>query len=156
MFVIICVLLLSVYCYYLCIVIICALFRHDRLDYPSYPGSEILDYPVHTETRPRQGRRHTIFTASEIFSSSGGSSSFSPESEKKLLVSATVLEKEDTMKMKNCGGENEDRRPSFAEMHGEDLVRRPSITVYQLEDSDHPDIKSIQERVANITFGETA
>ena len=81
------------------------------------------------------------------------SSTISPESEKKLLVSATDPVQEGTTK--KSVGENEDRRPSFAEMQGEDLVRRPSITAYQLEDSNHPDIKSIQDMVANMHFGET-
>ena len=47
-----------------------------------------------------------------------------------------------------------DHRPSFAEMHGDDFQRRPSINVYQSIDDDHPDLQSIQNLVANMTFGE--
>ena len=47
-----------------------------------------------------------------------------------------------------------DHRPSFAEMHGDDAQRRPSINVYQSIDDDHPDLQSIQNLVANMTFGE--
>ena len=49
--------------------------------------------------------------------------------------------------------EKDDRRPSFEEMHAEDFVRRPSVTDYQTEDPDHPDIRSIQSLVARMTFG---
>ena len=52
--------------------------------------------------------------------------------------------------------EKDDRRPSFEEMQSEDNMRRPSVTVYQLEDSDHPDIKSIQALVAGMTFGDSS
>ena len=48
--------------------------------------------------------------------------------------------------------DKDDRRPYFAEMQSEENMRRPSVTVYQSEDSDHPDIKSIQELVAGMTF----
>ena len=48
--------------------------------------------------------------------------------------------------------DKDDRWPSFEEMQSEDNLRRPSVTVYQLEDSDHPDIKSIQDLVASMTF----
>ena len=47
-----------------------------------------------------------------------------------------------------------DHRPSFAEMHRDDAQRRPSINVYQSIDDDHPDLQSIQNLVANMTFGE--
>ena len=46
-----------------------------------------------------------------------------------------------------------DHRPSFADMHGDDSARRPSINVYQSIDDDHPDLQSIQNLVANMTFG---
>ena len=61
--------------------------------------------------------------------------------------------KEDIPDVKDV--EKDDRRPSFAEMQSEDNMRRPSVTVYQLEDSDHPDIKSIQDLVAGMTFGDS-
>ena len=92
-----------------------------------------------------QGRRHThdhVRTASA--SSFGSPSLTSPEPEKHATEDNVKKSDEDV----------EDRRPSFAEMQGEDLVRRPSVTVYQLEDSDHPGIKSIQDLVANMNFGE--
>ena len=47
-----------------------------------------------------------------------------------------------------------DTRPSFSEMHSDDPARRPSINVYQSIDDDHPDLQSIQNLVANMTFGE--
>ena len=47
-----------------------------------------------------------------------------------------------------------DHRPSFSEMHSDDPARRPSINVYQSIDDDHPDLQSIQNLVANMTFGE--
>jgi hypothetical protein len=40
-------------------------------------------------------------------------------------------------------------------MQSEAQIKRPSVTVYQLEDSDHPDIKSIQDLVAGMTFGDS-
>ena len=52
--------------------------------------------------------------------------------------------------------DKDDRRPSFEEMHSEDKMRRPSVTCYQLEDSDHPDIKTIQDLVAGMTFGDSS
>ena len=61
--------------------------------------------------------------------------------------------KEDTLEDIEVG--KSDRRPSFANMQSEDNMRRPSVTVYQLEDSDHPDIKSIQDLVAGMTFGDS-
>ena len=45
----------------------------------------------------------------------------------------------------------EEERPSFRSLQGEDM-RRPSVTVYQLEDHDHPDVKSIQNLVSNLNF----
>ena len=120
------------------------LFRADRLDYPSYPGSEILDHPVN----PYQGRRHTheqvrtVSASQSRYSSFGSSSLTTPEPEKHATEDNVKKSHEDI----------EDRRPSFAEIQGEDLVRRPSVTVYQLEDSDHPDIKSIQDLVANMNI----
>ena len=45
----------------------------------------------------------------------------------------------------------DEERPSFRSLQGED-VRRPSVTVYQLEDQDHPDVKSIQNLVSNLNF----
>ena len=45
----------------------------------------------------------------------------------------------------------EEERPSFRSLQGEDM-RRPSVTVYQLEDQDHPDVKSIQNLVSNLNF----
>ena len=59
---------------------------------------------------------------------------------------------QDTEEVK-AENDNEDRRPSFEEMHAEDCTRRPSVTAYQMEDSDHPDIRSIQNLVADMTFG---
>ena len=120
------------------------LLRADRLDYPSYPGSEILDHPVN----PYQGRRHTheqvrtVSASQSRYSSFGSSSLTTPEPEKHATEDNVKKSDEDI----------EDRRPSFAEIQGEDLVRRPSVTVYQLEDSDHPDIKSIQDLVANMNI----
>ena len=50
--------------------------------------------------------------------------------------------------------DKKDDRPSFAEMHKDESTRRPSINVYQSIDEDHPDLQSIQNLVANMTFGE--
>ena len=118
--------------------------------HPSYPDSEILEHPVN----PYQGRRHTHEAVRTVVSasqsrSSIGSSNRSPEPEKQ----APLHEAENTVK--KADEEIEDRRPSFAEIQSEDRVRRPSVTLYQMEDSDHPDIKSIQAMVAHMTFGET-
>ena len=44
-------------------------------------------------------------------------------------------------------------RPSFRSLQVEDGVRRPSVTAYQLEDTDHPDVQSIQRLVSNMDFG---
>ena len=60
---------------------------------------------------------------------------------------------EDTLEDSKVG--ESDHRPSFANMQSEDNMRRPSVAVYQLEDSDHPDIKSIQDLVAGMTFGDS-
>ena len=57
-------------------------------------------------------------------------------------------------KMRERFKRRNDHRPSFAEMHGDDVQRRPSINVYQSIDDDHPDLQSIQNLVANMTFGE--
>ena len=56
-------------------------------------------------------------------------------------------------KMKERLKRRNDHRPSFADMHGDDAARRPSINVYQSIDDDHPDLQSIQNLVANMTFG---
>ena len=45
-----------------------------------------------------------------------------------------------------------DSKPSFSDMQGDDPGRRPSITVYQSVDDDHPDLQSIQSIVANMNF----
>ena len=42
----------------------------------------------------------------------------------------------------------------FSSLQVEDSVRRPSVTAYQLEDTDHPDVQSIQRLVSNMNFGE--
>ena len=44
-------------------------------------------------------------------------------------------------------------RPSFRSLQVEDGARRPSVTAYQLEDRDHPDVQSIQRLVSNMDFG---
>ena len=139
------------------------IFRHDRLSQPSYPNSEILRYPVDTGGGGRgggdryHGRRHTHYETSSSVTldvsssqsrSSIGSSSVSPDHEKQFAVDI-----DDDIFKKDIKDED-DRRPSFEEMQSEDHVRRPSVTVYQLEDSDHPDIKSIQDLVAGMTFGD--
>ena len=56
-------------------------------------------------------------------------------------------------KMKERLKRRNDHRPSFADMHGDDAACRPSINVYQSIDDDHPDLQSIQNLVANMTFG---
>ena len=56
-------------------------------------------------------------------------------------------------KIKERFKKRNDHRPSFADMHGDDPTRRPSINVYQSIDDDHPDLQSIQNLVANMTFG---
>ena len=86
--------------------------------------------------------------------SSIGSSSLSPEPDKQFMIDIMDdIFKEDSIE--DVKNDSKDRRPSFAEMQSEDRVRRPSINVYQLEDSDHPDIKSIQNMVADMTFGDS-
>jgi hypothetical protein len=118
-------------------------------------------YPVNTEGPRYHGRRHThdetsshvTLTVSESQSrSSIGSSSLSPKPEKYLALDTV----DDIIKEDAKEEDKNDRRPSFAEMQSEDHLRRPSVTVYQLEDSDHPDIKSIQDLVAGMTFGDTS
>ena len=42
----------------------------------------------------------------------------------------------------------------FSSLQVEDNLRRPSVTAYQLEDPDHPDVQSIQRLVSNMNFGE--
>ena len=42
----------------------------------------------------------------------------------------------------------------FSSLQVEDSLRRPSVTAYQLEDPDHPDVQSIQRLVSNMNFGE--
>ena len=42
----------------------------------------------------------------------------------------------------------------FSSLQVEDSHRRPSVTAYQLEDPDHPDVQSIQRLVSNMNFGE--
>ena len=66
-----------------------------------------------------------------------------------------ILDNIVTKDSKDDENNNNDRRPSFAEMQSEDRMRRPSVNVYQLEDSDHPDIKSIQDLVADMTFSDS-
>ena len=131
--------------------------RHDRLSQPSYPNGEIHCYPVDTGAGGHRyhGRRHThdetsnsvtLDVSSSQSRSSIGSSSLSPEPEKQFAV-----ETDDDIFKEH---DEHDRRPSFEEMQSEDHMRRPSVTVYQLEDSDHPDIKSIQDLVQGMTFGD--
>ena len=91
------------------------------------------------------------------FKPSVGSPTANVESEKS---SALVDEHGDTFdpaeeeKMRERFKRRNDHRPSFADMHGDDVQRRPSINVYQSIDDDHPDLQSIQNLVANMTFGE--
>eukprot|EP00092_Neocalanus_flemingeri_P000319 GFUD01000341.1.p1 GENE.GFUD01000341.1~~GFUD01000341.1.p1 ORF type:complete len:181 (-),score=43.73 GFUD01000341.1:81-623(-) len=134
-------------------------YRQDRPHHPSYPQSEILSYPVDTGGPRYHGRRHTHYETSSHVSldvsasqsrSSMGSSSLSLGPEKQFPVDI-----EDDI-FKEAIKDEDDRRPSFEEMQSEDRIRRPSVTVYQLEDSDHPDIKSIQDLVACMTFGDTS
>ena len=118
---------------------------------------------MNTEEQRYQGRRHThdetsrraSLTVSASHSrSSVGSSSLSPDPEKHLMED--ILDDiftEVIPKVKDV--DKDDHRPSFAEMQSEYRMRRPSVTLYQLEDSDHPDIKSIQDLVAGMTFGES-
>ena len=134
------------------------------MEHPSYPSSEILSHPVnhsypaseilsHPVNPGTEARRHSQAAIKMTSSASTSVATFcqSQESEKKLAVRVP-----DGISEEDSGGksdeENEDRRPSFAEIQGEDIVRRPSVTDYQCEDSDHPDIKSIQDMVADITF----
>ena len=49
---------------------------------------------------------------------------------------------------------DEDRRPSLAELQVEDMERRPSITMYQSVDPQHPDVIAIQKLVERMKFGE--
>ena len=49
---------------------------------------------------------------------------------------------------------DDDRRPSLAELQVEDMERRPSITMYQSVDSQHPDVIAIQKLVERMKFGE--
>jgi hypothetical protein len=47
-----------------------------------------------------------------------------------------------------------DRRPSLADLQVEDMERRPSITMYQSVDFQHPDVIAIQKLVERMKFGE--
>ena len=56
--------------------------------------------------------------------------------------------------MSDLHSEDHDRRPSLSELQSEDYVRRPSITMYQLVDTQHPDVREIQMIVKRIKFTE--
>ena len=132
--------------------------RPDRLSHPEYPDSEIIHSTVNTGNSMLMARRHTEGDASgrELhlrLSASQSRSSVKSSHEtvrnqnndQECFYQATV-----EVKAEN---ETADRRPSFEEIQAEDCARRPSVTAYQMEDSDHPDIRSIQNLVADMTFG---
>ena len=138
------------------------------MSHPVYPQSEIVCLPVCpvVDTSAYKGRRHThedtstsacanLISSAPNSRSSVGSCSISPEPEKQKEDFFDDTFKDDvTFDDREGNNETDDRRPSFAEMQSEDHIRRPSVTVYQSEDPDHPDIKSIQQLVANMTFGD--
>ena len=90
--------------------------------------------------------------------SSVDSSNASLESEKQNNVtddeSCDTFETHEEDKIRNRFKLVKYKRPSFEDLHGDDGTRRPSITMYQSIDDDHPDLASIQNIVANMTFGE--
>ena len=120
------------------------------MSHPTYPQSEIASYTVDTSGGPRyHGRQHTHEETStsitlDVSSSQSRSSmdSFSHSLEPEQL-------KDDIFK---ADPKDKDKD---AEKQSEDCERRPSVTVYQLEDSDHPDIKSIQQMVEGMKFGDS-
>ena len=128
----------------------------------------MVGYPVAVEKAALafRGKRHTKISEEGAVikqnftpksKPSKDSSNANNECEKS---SANIDEHGDTFdpaeeeKMRDIFIRRNDPRPSFAEMHGDDPKRRPSINVYQSIDDDHPDLQSIQNLVANMTFGE--
>ena len=128
------------------------------MSHPEYPDSEIFQPIVNTRNSMLKARRHNEGDASgrelhlKVLASQSRSSvkSFhetvrNQNNDQECFYQATV-----EVKAEN---ETDDRRPSFEEIQAEDCARRPSVTAYQMEDSDHPDIRSIQNLVADMTFG---
>ncbi|XP_023323562.1 uncharacterized protein LOC111697704 [Eurytemora carolleeae] len=50
--------------------------------------------------------------------------------------------------------EEEERRPSLADLQAEDRERRPSLIMYQSEDTEHPDVVALQKLVDRLHFSE--
>ena len=126
-----------------------------------------MGYPVAVEKAALafRGRRHTQIPEEGAVmkqnlsakQKSLDSSKISLESEKTLTAEiddGDTFDPAEEEKMRERFKRRNDHRPSFADMHGDDVQRRPSINVYQSIDDDHPDLQSIQNLVANMTFGE--
>jgi hypothetical protein len=127
----------------------------------------VVGYPVAVEKAALafRGQRHTqipeegaaIKPNLSSKQKSLDSSKISLESEKPLTAEnddGDTFDHAEEENMRERFKRRNDHRPSFAEMHGDDVRRRPSINVYQSIDDDHPDLQSIQNLVANMTFGE--
>ena len=108
---------------------------------------------------PKDGEPNCSTKAKPGFTSTVNSTDANGEPE--TLSSAAVNEDDgrdtfnpaEEVKIKERLQRRKDHRPSFTDMHGDDPARRPSINVYQSIDDDHPDLQSIQNLVANMTFG---
>ena len=127
----------------------------------------MVGYPVAVEKAALafRGRRHTHNPEEDVIikpnlslkQKSFDSSKLSHESEKPCTAEnedGDTFDPAEEENMRERFRRRNDHRPSFADMHGDDVQRRPSINVYQSIDDDHPDLQSIQNLVANMTFGE--
>ena len=131
------------------------IFRYSVPAY--YPESEVVGYPVAVEKAALAFPGHThipeeggVVVKTLSAPTPSKSSKKLEREEDEYSDTFDPLEEE---KMKKRFKKRNDHRPSFADMHGDDPTRRPSINVYQSIDDDHPDLQSIQNLVANMTFG---
>ena len=115
--------------------------RSDGYTLAYYPESEVVGYPVSVDSNVNVAGSQCIFNMGE-----------------KTKVKAELAKKKFEVLEKNPhnAAEEEKSLPCgnvlSENLKGKDTVRRSSIELFQGIDEDHPDLQSIQNIVANMTF----